>query len=143
MNRFVVLTLVARALLAVGFSTAALADQKLPNRLNQVAQPSPDAVVIIKSWPVGEQEATKADIVLKSPIFAERNSLGGPKPTFSADPAKPLTGNPASVVKKAADTQRIVRRTVRSRVSRVKKVRGSSRQASSSSWKNKVWGLPD
>jgi hypothetical protein len=34
MNRFVVLTLVARALLAVGFSTAALADQKLPNRLN-------------------------------------------------------------------------------------------------------------
>jgi hypothetical protein len=139
MNRFVVLTLVARALLAVGFSTAALADQKLPKRLNQVAQPSPEAVVIIKSWPVGEPEATKADIVLKSPIFAERNSLGGPKPTFSADPAKPLTGNPASVVKKAADTQQIVRRTVRSRVSRVKKVRVNSRRTSSPSWIDKAW----
>jgi hypothetical protein len=139
MNRFVVLTLVARALLAVGFSTAALADQKLPNRLNQVAQSSPEAVVIIKSWPVGEPEATKADIVLKSPIFAERNSLGGPKPTFSADPAKPLTGNPASVVKKAADTQQIVRRTVRSRVSRVKKVRVNSRRTSPPSWIDKAW----
>jgi hypothetical protein len=129
MNRFVVLTLVARALLAVGFSTAALADQKLPKRLNQVAQPSPEAVVIIKSWPVGEQEATKADIVLKPPDFAERNRLG----------ARPVIADPVVVDKKVADTQQIVRRTVRSRVSRVKKVRVNSRRTSSPSWIDKAW----
>jgi hypothetical protein len=84
-------------------------------------------------------ESTLADIVLKPPTFAERNSLGGPRPTFSADPAKPLTGNPASVVKKATDTQRIVRRTVRSRVSRVKKVRVNRRRTSSPSWIDKAW----
>ena len=113
MNRFVVQTLIGRTLLAVGFSTAALADQKLPNRLNQSAQPWPEAVVIIKSRPVGEPEATEANIVLKPPIFAERNSLG----------AKPAT----------ADTQQIVGRTVRSRVSHAKKVRVNSRRTSSPS----------
>ena len=110
MNRFVVLPLIGRALLAVGFSTAALADQKFPNRLNQSAQPWPEAVVIIKSRPVGEPEATEANIVLKPPIFAERNSLGA-KPTGA----------------------------VRSRVSRAKKVRVNSRRMSSPSWRDKVW----
>ena len=119
MNRFVVLTLIGRALLAVGFSTAALADQKLPNRVNQSAQPWPEAVVIIKSRPVGEPEATEANIILKPPIFAERNSLG----------AKPAT----------TDTQQIVGRTVRSRVSHAKKVRVNSRRTSSPSWRDKVW----
>ena len=78
-----------------------------------------EAVVIIKSRPVGEPEATEANIVLKPPSFAERNSLG----------AKPAI----------ADTQQIVRRTVRSRVSHAKKVRVNSRRTSSPSWKDKVW----
>ena len=129
MNRFVVLTLVARALLAIGFSTAASANQKLPNRLNQVAQPSPEAVVIIKSWPVGESEATKAKIVLNPPTFAERNRLGAPKPVFTLKPAKPATADPAVDYKKATNTKG--------------KGRVRSRQPSSASWKNKVWGVPD
>jgi hypothetical protein len=105
--------------------------------------PKAPSIHCIEGKKVREMESILADIVLKPPTFSERNSLGAPKPTFSADPAKPLTGNPASVVKKAADTQRIVRKAVRSRVSPERKTRGSSRQASSSSWKNKVWGLPD
>ena len=133
MNRFVVLTLIGRALLAVGFSTAVLADQKLPNRLNQSAQPWPEVVVIIKSRPVGEPEATEANIVLKPPIFAERNSLG----------ARPVIAAPVVVDKKVADTRQIVRRTVRSRVRRAKKVRVNSRRASSPSWKDKVWAGTD
>ena len=133
MNRFVVLPLIGRALLAVGFSTAALADQKLPNRLNQSAQPWPEAVVIIKSRPVGEPEATEANIVYKPPIFAERNSLG----------ARPVIADQVVVDKKVADTQQIVRRTVRSRVSHVKKVRVNSRRTSSSRWIDKVWAGTD
>jgi hypothetical protein len=143
MNRFVILTLVARALLAVGFPTAALADQKLPNRLNQVAQPWPEAVVIIKSRPVGESEATKANNVFKPPIFAERNRIEAPKPIFTLEPAKSAIADPAVGYKKAADTQEIVRETVRSRVSHMEKVRVRSRRTSSASWKNEVWGLPN
>ena len=126
MNRFVVLTLIGRALLAVGFSTAVLADQKLPNRLNQSAQPWPEAVVIIKSRPVGEPEATEANIVYKPPIFAERNNLG----------ARPVIAAPV-------DTRQIVRRTVRSRVRRAKNVRVNSRRTSSRSWIDKVWAGTD
>ncbi len=133
MNRFVLLTLIGRALLAVGFSTAVLADQKLPNRLNQSAQPWPAAVVIIKSRTVGEPEATEANTVYKPPIFAERNSLG----------ARSVIADPVVVDKKVADTQQIVRRTVRSRVSHVKKVRVNSRRTSSKSWKDKVWYVPN
>ena len=133
MNRFVLLTLIARALLAVGFSTAVLADQKLPNRLNQFAQPWLAAVGIIKSRPAGEPEATEANIVLKPPIFAERNSLGG----------RPVIADPVVVDKKVTDTPQIVRRTVRSRVSHVKKVRVNSRRTSSPSWKDKVWAGTD
>jgi len=123
MNRFVVLTLIGRALLAVGFSTAVLADEKLPNRLNQSAQPWPEAVVIIKSRPVGEPEATEANIVYKAPIFAERNSLG----------ARPVIAAPVVVDKKVD----------RSRVRRAKKVRVNSRRTSSRSWIDKVWAGTD
>ena len=98
MNRFVILILIGRALLAIGFSTAVLADQKLPNRLNQSAQPWPEAVVIIKSRPVAEPEATEANIVYKPPIFAERNGLG----------ARPVIAAPGVVDKKVADTRQIV-----------------------------------
>lgn len=139
MNRFVILTLIGRALLAVGFSTAALADQNSPNRPNQLAQPWPEAVVIIKSRPVGEPEATQANIVHKPPIFAERNSLNGPKPIFSPDQAEPAIANPAVADRKAAYTQKIVRKTVRSRVSHAEKARVRSRRTSSASWINKAW----
>ena len=93
----------------------------------------PTTVVIIKSRPVSEQEAITAGIVLKPPIFAERNSLGAPKPIVSADPAP--------INKKATDTQQIVRRSVISRKSRVKKVRANRRRTSSKSWMDKVWDL--
>lgn len=103
----------------------------------------PAAVVIIKSRPVSEPEATMADIVLKPPIFAERNSLGGPKPIFSSDLAKLAIAHPAAVGKKATDTRQIVRRTVRSRTRRAKNVRANRRRTSSKSWKDKVWYVPN
>ena len=146
MSRFFAVTLIAGALLAGGVSTAVLADQQLPSRLAGFAQPNildarpmrmdrdaawPAAVVIINSQPVSEPEATISDIVLKPPIFAERNSLGAPRPVVAV---------PAAVNKKATDLQRIVRRSVRSRTRRAKNVRANSRQTSSKNWMNKVWG---
>ena len=96
------------------------------------------------SLEIGKVPKTRmADIVLKPPTFAERNSLGAPKPIFSADLAKPAIADPAPVLKKATDTQQIARGTVRSRTSRMENVRVNSRRASSKSWMNKVWGLPN
>ena len=146
MSRFFTVTLIAEALLAGGFSTAVLADQQLPSRVAEFAQPNildvramrtdrdaawPAAVVIINSPPVVEPEATMADILLKPPIFAERNSLGAQRPVVAI---------PAAVNKKATDVQRIVRRSVRSRTRRAKNVRANRRRTSSKSWMNKVWG---
>ena len=158
MSRFFAVTLIEAALLAGGFSTAALADQELPSRLAGFAQPNildaspmptdrdaawPAAVIIINSRPVSEPEATMADIVLNPPTFAERNSLGSPKPIFSADLAKLAITDPTPVGRKATDTQQIVRGPVRSRTTRVENVRANRRRKSSKSWMDKVWDLPN
>ena len=150
MSRFFAVTLIAGALLAGGFSTAVLADQQppsrvpgspnrtfltppLPMRMDRAAA-WPAAVVIINSQPASEPEATTSDILLKPPIFAERNSLGAQKPAVTV---------PAAVNKKATDMQRIVRRSVRSRTRRATNVRANSRRTSSKSWVNKVWGFTE
>ena len=92
MSNFFTVTLFAGVLLSGGLSTGLLADQQLPSRVpgsaNQILLTPPlpiradrvaawpVAVVIINSRPVNEPDSTRADIVLKPPIFAERNSLG-------------------------------------------------------------------
>ncbi len=139
MERLAVIILIGGGLLPVSFSTSTSAGQELSNGV----APQPAAVVVIAPQSAREMESTTGDIVLKPPTFAERNSLGGLNPTFSADRAKPAIADPAAVVKEAADMQQIDRNVVRSRISHAQKVTGNGRQAPSSSWKNKIWGLPD